>query len=223
MVTFKLQPFTPAQQALLAALKKQGAVVDTVLLSPEQPPNDLEATCRAAALAALDYLAAQEAERQTHLPPDVPRFSIERVPGTTPMGRCISFAELLGDGYDLEQHQARLFRGYNKTIVHSAEPGLANALLNPPYSLRTVSEGEFGSLAYVASQHRQLGELLRDYLATVLHVATPADAETLTCFAWSTDWASYFELGHEWWGAYCWTIYDPGRVTIAVLLAASTD
>lgn len=222
MLTFGLLPFTAAQQAVLADLESRGSVLDTLLLRPHQPPTDLYATCQAAALAAVEYLAAQGAERLALLPPEVPRFRIERVPGTTPIGRRISFAELLGEGYDLAQ-QARPIRALGNGVAHDTFPGLATALLDPPYSLRVEPTARPGSPAYTARQHQQLGELLRGYLAAVLHVAAPADAEPLVCLAWTTDWATYFEPGHEWWGAYCWTVYDPARTTIAVLLAASTD
>lgn len=86
-----------------------------------------------------------------------------------------------------------------------------------------MPKGKPHSVAYSESRNQQLSELLQAYLATVLHVATPADTQALVCMAWTTDWATYFEPGHEWWGAFCWTGYDPARATIAVLLAASTD
>ncbi|MGI4875479.1 MAG: hypothetical protein ACRYFX_30355 [Janthinobacterium lividum] len=104
MPPFSLLALTPAQQALLADLESRGSVLDTVLLRPTQPPTDLDATCQAATLAAMEHLPA--------------RFRIERVPGTAPASRRISFAELLGPGYDLEQ-EARLFSPYS-SIVHEA-------------------------------------------------------------------------------------------------------
>ena len=51
----------------------------------------------------------------------------------------------------------------------------------------------------------------------------PGGAEALEAYAWTTDWSNYFDAGHEWWGAACWTVYDRDRDRFAVLLASATD
>ena len=48
-------------------------------------------------------------------------------------------------------------------------------------------------------------------------------AEKLIAYSWSTDWSDYFDDGHEWWGASCWSVYDPDRDRIAVISASNTD
>ncbi len=40
---------------------------------------------------------------------------------------------------------------------------------------------------------------------------------------WSNDWSSYFDAGHEWWGAFWWTIHNRTRKTVVVVSASSTD
>ncbi len=51
----------------------------------------------------------------------------------------------------------------------------------------------------------------------------PQGTDRLEVCEWSTDWSDYFDAGHEWWGAACWSVYDPHAGRYAVLLASSTD
>lgn len=54
-------------------------------------------------------------------------------------------------------------------------------------------------------------------------VLFPAGADALEAFQWTTDWSNYFDAGHEWWGAACWSVYDRRMERYAVLLASATD
>ena len=47
--------------------------------------------------------------------------------------------------------------------------------------------------------------------------------ERLVVYQWSTDWSNHFDDGHEWWGAACWSVYDPAMDRYAVLFASTTD
>ena len=51
----------------------------------------------------------------------------------------------------------------------------------------------------------------------------PSGRSRLEVFAWSTDFSDYFDEGHEWWGAMCYTVYDRAMDRYAVLLASATD
>ena len=51
----------------------------------------------------------------------------------------------------------------------------------------------------------------------------PHGTEHLIVLAWTTDWSDYFDEGHEWWGAGCWTVYDALAERCAVILASATD
>ena len=83
--------------------------------------------------------------------------------------------------------------------------GYKTAFFHPPHGLE-------GSLSEKA-------EL---FAAINMHVLglDPGRAEI---FSWSTDWSSYFEAGHEWWGAFYWTIHPAGSQRKVVLGASSTD
>lgn len=54
-------------------------------------------------------------------------------------------------------------------------------------------------------------------------VLFPNGPEKLLAYSWSTDWSDYFDDGHEWWGASCWSVYDPDLDRIAVITASATD
>ncbi len=54
-------------------------------------------------------------------------------------------------------------------------------------------------------------------------VLFPHGAGALEAYEWTTDWSDYFDDGHEWWGAACWSVYDRSMDRYAVLLASATD
>ena len=51
----------------------------------------------------------------------------------------------------------------------------------------------------------------------------PKGTDSLQVFEWTTDWSEYFDEGHEWWGALCYTVYDATLDRFAVILASATD
>ena len=54
-------------------------------------------------------------------------------------------------------------------------------------------------------------------------VLFPKGADALEVYEWTTDWSNYFDAGHEWWGAACWSAYDRHLDRFAVLFASATD
>lgn len=51
----------------------------------------------------------------------------------------------------------------------------------------------------------------------------PEGTGELEVLEWATDWSNYFDAGHEWWGAACWSVYDRRLDRLAVLFASATD
>ena len=51
----------------------------------------------------------------------------------------------------------------------------------------------------------------------------PAGTEELEAYEWTTDWSNYFDDGHEWWGAACWSVYDRHMNRYVVIMASTTD
>lgn len=83
--------------------------------------------------------------------------------------------------------------------------GYKTAFFHPPYSLR-------GSAAEMV-----------DLFAGINKYVLGADPERAEIFSWSTNWSNYFEAGHEWWGAFYWTICTADTHLLAVVGASSTD
>ena len=42
-------------------------------------------------------------------------------------------------------------------------------------------------------------------------------------YEWTTDWSDYFDAGHEWYGACCWSVYDKSMNRYVVMLVSATD
>ena len=51
----------------------------------------------------------------------------------------------------------------------------------------------------------------------------PNGVKELDIYEWTTDWSNYFDDGHEWYGACCWSVYDSSMNRYAVMLVSSTD
>lgn len=49
------------------------------------------------------------------------------------------------------------------------------------------------------------------------------DLSDCSIYSWSTDWSNYFDGGHEWWGAFWWTVYSPQTRLLSVIGASATD
>jgi hypothetical protein len=50
-----------------------------------------------------------------------------------------------------------------------------------------------------------------------------SDPSRAEIFSWSTDWSNYFDAGHEWWGAFFWTIRVSAPSRFVVIGASTTD
>ena len=88
------------------------------------------------------------------------------------------------------------------------------AFLEPPHGTGKVvtADGRVVKRAYTAEDFRQVNRWL-----------FPLGTEQLAVYEWSTDWSDYFDDGHEWWGAGCWSVYDGGLERYAVIMASETD
>ncbi len=42
-------------------------------------------------------------------------------------------------------------------------------------------------------------------------------------YEWTTDWSDFFDDGHEWYGACCWSVYDKTMNRYVVMLVSATD
>ncbi len=84
--------------------------------------------------------------------------------------------------------------------------GFTTAFFHPPYGLK----GE-------------LSVKLKLYEEIITNLGCNDRPESLMIRSWATDCSSYFDAGHEWWGAYFWTLSKLSRPSIAVITASATD
>ncbi|MBR2788982.1 MAG: hypothetical protein IKD94_07440 [Erysipelotrichaceae bacterium] len=57
----------------------------------------------------------------------------------------------------------------------------------------------------------------------VNEVLFPNGTDTLDIYEWTTDWSDFFDDGHEWYGACCWSVYDKTLNRYVVMLVSATD
>jgi hypothetical protein len=86
-----------------------------------------------------------------------------------------------------------------------ATPGYRGAFQFPPYSLSP--ENKEAEQLYAEVNRAFFGDLNR----------------VTELFTWSTEWSNYFDLGHEWWGAFLWTARPAPDGPIIWVAASSTD
>ena len=57
----------------------------------------------------------------------------------------------------------------------------------------------------------------------VNEVLFPNGMDALDVFEWTTDWSDFFDAGHEWYGACCWSVYDRTLNRYVIMLVSATD
>ena len=62
-----------------------------------------------------------------------------------------------------------------------------------------------------------------DDFKKVNEVLFPNGTDVLDIYEWTTDWSDFFDDGHEWYGACCWSVYDKTLNRYVVMLVSSTD
>ncbi len=218
--------YTASQATFLDYLKTIGVVLDTVILDINELPGDVYAVSKDAAKAGMQILSERfNAEMQTRNPVINEVFDIQVDPNEELLGKKMDFDDFIGEGYDFQSSKINLFRYDPDTLViyHIAKKGFAKALLNPPYNLKFKRPDEFASPIYIDGENRFYAEIIKRYLAEILHVEQLSDADFLEIISWSDNWTNYFDDGKEWWGTFCWTIHDMRNNTITLIAASSTD
>jgi hypothetical protein len=188
-------------RSLLARFETAGGVLDYIFL--EQPfaghPQACHRTAALLGIAEIDRRLAMWAVRNASS--EYPSESFFRIhwDETKLAGEPVSFSTFWGTD-DVEAKSI----GDRAWSIPSID-GYKTAFFHPPYGLH-------GS----PSEKAELFDGINHYVLG----AMPGGAEF---FSWSTNWSNYFEAGHEWWGAYYWTIRPAESNAIVVVAASSTD
>jgi hypothetical protein len=187
--------------SLLATYDAAGGVLDYVFLGP-QDAGSPHAAHRAAALAGMAEIDRRLEQRAMgHASKEYPiemffrlRWDVAKL-----TGESVSFSAFWGND-DVEPKPI----GDRAWTIPKVD-GYKTAFFHPPYGLR-------GS----ASDKEELFAGINSYIFG-------GDPERTEIFSWSTDWSNYFEAGHEWWGAFFWTIRQVDAQSFVVIGASSTD
>ena len=93
----------------------------------------------------------------------------------------------------------------------------ASSLFAAPKELRAVNFR--GAFMYPP----QGGPFTEKDFERLIAALFPNGTEGLEVYEWTTDWSDYFDDGHEWWGALCFTVYDKSLDRFVVIMASATD
>ena len=194
-------PLEPELAALLAKYDDSGGVLDYVFLEAETEgsPELLHRAAALAGMAAIDRRLEQWAISHTSKEHPIEIFFRVRWDETKLTGEPVPFSIFWGTD-DVEPKSV----GHNAWAIPDID-GYKTTFFHPPYHLHvSAHEG---------------AELFADINGYIFG----DDPERAEIFSWSTDWSNYFEAGHEWWGAFFWTVRPAGSQRFVVIGASSTD
>jgi hypothetical protein len=206
-------PFGSAQ-APIDAYRHAGGVVHYVIVDPA---DELDRHRAAARLTLVDierqwqqWVAASMTESGR---PASQYATISTEPDRA-VSRTITTEVFVGRGYD---YRRRLLtgswvsddRGNSSKLAApgstSMTDGYADAFTDPPH-------GVHADLRTLSTWFNAINDELLGGLSTNLDVQS-----------WSTDWSTWFNDGHEWWGSFLWTVRPHNRPWIVGIAASATD
>lgn len=227
-MTFSEINYTSEQQIFLTHLKDIGVVLETVILTPHEPVVDVYETSRSAAISGMKILATRYELnfQKINLELNInDYFNIRIIDRQEPKGQAIDFNTFVGPVYQFDDQGVTLFScGTNRKAIYSeVTEGLVYALINTPHGLRLPTVRRPKHTSGIEHNIHLKTDLFKSFLATILSVKVIADTNFLSIFSWSTDWSNYFDDGKEWWGEFCWTIYNCKENTFIFIAASTTD
>lgn len=133
------------------------------------------------------------------------RWAIEHHSDELPIER---FFRVTWDSSVLTGNRASFVEFWGTDDVEPKNPiadGFKTAFLDPPYGLSEPWE--------------QRLKLFQEITSTLLG----GDLPGAEIFSWSTNWSNYFDAGHEWWGAFYWTLRSENAAEFVVIAGSTTD
>jgi hypothetical protein len=194
----------PELDSLLAKFDTAGGVVDYVFLErPDAgPPHIRHRAAALAGMAEIDRRLEQWAARNASAKYPIEMFFRVRWDESKLIGTPVSFPTFWGTD-DVEPKPI----GDRAWSIPNVD-GYKTAFFHPPYGLYGLKDSPTDQT---------------DLFASINTYVLGADPERAEIFSWSTDWSNYFEAGHEWWGAFYWTINPADSQRMVVVAASSTD
>jgi len=212
----------PSASALLEKFEAVGGCVNYVVIDPEGDDPTLEDTVRSAAVLAVELLIARYAR-----PPSLWRPVIDKALASAMRGSLINPQSFLGPRWSQERQslivQQQVMHRHMSMWFHVRDvPIEANAIAD--FSQSTdIAKG----YAYVFTDPpyglRIKGAAVQDLFDSINADLLPDLAAPATrIWKWPTDWSTFFDPGHEWWGSFLWTIAQEHRA-IMCIVASTTD
>ena len=118
------------------------------------------------------------------------------------VGTQIDLRAFMGDLFDWDSRRIEVVPSAREVGPNN---GYAHAFADPPYGLRASSA------------------VINDWFSTINRQLFGGLDDDLEIFRWSTDWSTFFDAGHEWWGAFLWTVTRPGAPVIVAIAASTSD
>jgi hypothetical protein len=191
----------PELAALLANYGRRGGVIDYIVLesTADGPVDRLHGLAALAGMAAIGRRWEQWAVEKSS--PEFPaeRFFRVRWDEAKLTGQPVTLSTFWGTD-DVEPKDL----GGRAWSIPTVD-GYKTAFFHPPHHLGGPNEERAALFANI--NRRVLG-------------TAPESAEI---FSWSTDWSNYFDAGHEWWGAFFWTVRASDSSRFVAIGASSTD
>jgi hypothetical protein len=93
---------------------------------------------------------------------------------------------------------------FEESLRLTKREGFVYALVEPPFSSHDDAA--------------QIALLVREFYSSIFN-----KFENTIIYQWNTDWSDYFEDGHEWWGAFMWTVELTDKNIIIAIAGSATD
>jgi hypothetical protein len=139
-------------------------------------------------------------------------------------GHPISLNEFLGPYFDHTNQQLRLnTKEINLLPVQpasGAKDGHTCGAFTPP---QFETYGYADSFFKTPHGLRASNDEIQSTFAEISGFLFGQFAVPLEIYTWSTDWSNYFDPGHEWWGAFLWTVHNREQHLMIGLAASATD
>lgn len=199
------------QKTVLKHFSDAGGVVDFAFFDCTEKTENVqsESTHREAVVAAMFVLQQRYGAytKFTSLNPRIWKEAVWRIQVDSSrsgnlQGKRISKMEFLGNGCDHER--GGLVGEWGSSWLNEFS-GFAYAFASTPHPLRVKGQ--------------QLNDLFEQVKSFVLGGVT----DESIIYAWPTDWSSYFDAGHEWWGSFLWSLGHLTTGRIVVIAASTTD
>jgi len=149
-----------------------------------------------------------------------------RIDSDAAVGRPIGREEFMGPYYHWKRRRL-IVRGtgqyVNRYFLAGAPETKENVVRLPPNNSEYVTQGYAQAFSEPSYGMRAPAEEVNRLFLEInqqLFSGFPAELEIRR---WSTDWAGYFDAGHEWWGSFLWTLYNPLAGWIVAVGASTTD